>query len=30
MSCLDHSPESYSEPYIVDLLTGALKYAVGK
>jgi type 1 glutamine amidotransferase len=29
-SGLGHSPESYSEPYIVDLLTGALKYAVGK
>jgi len=29
-SGLGHAPENYSEPYIVDLLTGALKYAVGK
>src|SRR5688572_25707998 len=29
-SGLGHSPENYSEPYIVDMLAGALKYAVGK
>jgi type 1 glutamine amidotransferase len=29
-SALGHTPESYSEPYMVNLLTGALKYAVGK
>ena len=29
-SGLGHAPENYSEPYMVDLLTGALKYAVGK
>jgi type 1 glutamine amidotransferase len=25
-----HLSENYSEPYIVDMLAGALKYAVGK
>jgi type 1 glutamine amidotransferase len=29
-SALGHLPESYKEPYMVDLLTGALAYAVGK
>ncbi|HEU5136307.1 MAG TPA: ThuA domain-containing protein [Steroidobacteraceae bacterium] len=29
-SGLGHTPENYSEPYIVDMLTGALKYAVGR
>jgi len=29
-SGLGHAPENYSEPYVVALLTGALKYAVGK
>ncbi len=29
-SGLGHTPESYSEPYIVSVITGALKYAVGK
>ena len=29
-SGLGHTAESYSEPYIVDLISGGLKYAVGK
>jgi type 1 glutamine amidotransferase len=29
-SGLGHTPDSYKEPYMVDLLKGALKYAVGK
>jgi len=29
-SGLGHAPDNYKEPYIVDLLAGALKYAVGK
>ena len=29
-SGLGHAPDYYSEPYMVDLLTGGLKYAVGK
>jgi uncharacterized protein len=29
-SGLGHTPESYDEPYMQDLLAGALKYAVGK
>jgi type 1 glutamine amidotransferase len=29
-SALGHTPESYSEPYMVNLLTGALAYAVGR
>jgi type 1 glutamine amidotransferase len=29
-SALGHSDESWSEPYIVTLMTGALKYAAGK
>jgi type 1 glutamine amidotransferase len=27
---LGHTAESYQEPYMVDLLTGGLKYAAGK
>jgi type 1 glutamine amidotransferase len=27
---LGHTAESYAEPYMVTLLTGALKYAAGK
>lgn len=27
---LGHTSESYSEPYMVDLITGGLKYAIGK
>jgi type 1 glutamine amidotransferase len=29
-SGLGHTSESYSEPYMVSLLTGGLAYAVGK
>jgi type 1 glutamine amidotransferase len=29
-SGLGHTSESYSEPYVVELITGGLKYAVGK
>jgi hypothetical protein len=29
-SALGHTPESYSEPYMVNLITGGLHYAVGK
>lgn len=29
-SGLGHTAESYSEPYIVDIITGGLKYAVGR
>jgi type 1 glutamine amidotransferase len=29
-SALGHTPESYREPYMVNLLTGALAYAAGK
>jgi type 1 glutamine amidotransferase len=29
-SALGHTAESYSEPYMINLLTGALHYAVGK
>lgn len=29
-SGLGHTSESYSEPYIIDLISGGLKYAVGK
>jgi len=29
-SGLGHTAESYSERYMVDLMTGGLKYAVGK
>ena len=29
-SGLGHTAENYSEPYMIDLLTGALKYTVGK
>jgi len=29
-SALGHTPESYSEPYMVNLITGGLRYAVGK
>jgi len=29
-SALGHTPESYSEPYMVNLLAGALAYAAGK
>jgi type 1 glutamine amidotransferase len=27
---LGHTNESYSEPYMIDLLTGGLRYAIGK
>jgi type 1 glutamine amidotransferase len=29
-SALGHTNESWSEPYMIDLMTGALAYAVGK